>query len=361
MRNLFIVNTPLHLFTAYILANYYMKDEDNVLMLANPKSHSRWNENRCIAYMAHDTTTWDQIIVADKSYKQKIKSVGPWQVIKEFKDKFSQNGGINQVYIASDKTLLNQFIVELSGNTTYIRFEEGSASYIPYDRKWSSKAGEYLLLQLLRLMAGLRSDFRYNFSGVGLGLAGTADYLYKPHLLERYSPDARLIEPAAIYTALDKVLPVMQDYEQLAGPPVIMYLGSNLVEHDKVDAEKEIGVLKELSAQASAKGYRLLYKPHPSERPEKLKDYIRRFPSIDVFSCLEPMEIILYKYNNIRYIASTISSAMIYADVFSKSGVVLISTVRLDAKQNWPDLEDLFNKNNVRFPSTLEELGQIIV
>lgn len=360
MRNLFIVNTPLHLLTAYILANYYTKNDSNVLMLANPKSHSHWNENRCIAKMARDKSTWAQIITADKSYKQKIKSEGPRCVIQEFKDKFNEGGSIDQVYVASDKTLLNQFIVELTGNTSYIRFEEGSASYIPYDRKWSSKAGEYILLQILRVIAGMRPRLQYNFSGVGLGQAGTADYLYKPKLLKRHSPDARLIEPLAIHTALDKIMPEMFDYKQLETEPVIMYLGSNLVEHNKVDPDKEVGVLQELADRAQAKGYRLLYKPHPSERAEKIDEYIRRFPSLELFMCLEPMEMLLYKYSNIRYIISTVSSAMIYADVFSKAGVALISTMRIDAKQNWPDLEALFHHNNVHFPDTVEELVDLI-
>lgn len=357
MSNLFIVNTPLHLFTAYIIANYYTAGQSNMLALINPKAYSAWENSRCLAKMASDDTTWKSIILGTKDYlRQRVKESGALKVLSEIRKTLNDGEKIDQVYLASDKVIANQILVEMSGNTTYIRFDEGSASYVLQPRRWKTQAAERLGVQFLRLLAGLHSDMKYNFKSIGQGQAGTADYLFKPWMLERPSPKPVAIEREAIMQALDKLTPVMDEYQVLMQEPVILYLGSYQAEFGGVDPAQEIDLLKRLAAFAKTIHCKLLYKPHPGERRDKLKAYQEQLADIEFFHSVEPMEIILYRHGNIRALVTAVSSsAMLYADLFAKQEVRSLSAANLLGWTPKP-IDFLFKRSGVHTPETFEEL-----
>jgi len=361
MRNLFIVNTPLHLFTAYIIANYYTHGQNNMLVLINPKAYSSWENSRCLAKMASDDTTWSSILLGTKDYlRQRVKEHGVLKVFGELRKTVNAAGKVDQVYLASDKVIANQVLVEMSGNTTYIRFDEGTASYVLQPRRWKTQIAEYLGVQILRLLAGLHSGMEYNFKGIGQGKAGTADYLFKPWMLERSSPNPVAIERDAIMRALDKLAPAMEEYQLLMQDPVILYLGSYQAEFGGVDPVQEIELLKKLSSFAKSIHCKLLYKPHPGERQDKLKSYQEQLADIDFFHSVEPMEIILYRHSNIRALVTAVSSsAMLYADLFAKQEMRSLSAANLLGWTPKP-IDFLIKKSGVHTPETFEELQRYL-
>ncbi|MBP1763027.1 MAG: hypothetical protein H6Q65_85 [Firmicutes bacterium] len=353
--------------TAYILANSVTAGMKNQLLLLTPKGYPAWGKSKCLAKMASDPGIWSRITVIDKRYiKQEIKKKGLKNLLDEYRTKLLLEGTIDQVYLANDKMLGNQLAVELVRNTKYIRFDEGSASYFLKKRKWTSKISELVLLKILRCIVGLKSDMVYNFDSIGSAKAGTADYLYKPQLLERFSPDPIAIQKSAITLALQRLTPMMDEYKALEQGEVALYLGNKQVDQKVISAETEIKLLSEIQKMLSKRNMKLLYKPHPAEHADKLEKYSREVPGMQFFETYEPIEIILQKYSTIKYLISFGSSAMLYAEVFSQNqGLVLLSTLHLigldeTALDKYSILKMNMQKSGVKIPATINEMQKYL-
>ena len=52
MKNIFVVNTPFHLLTAFILQKSHFKKYDNYLVLIRPSGYEQWHCSKNIKYMA---------------------------------------------------------------------------------------------------------------------------------------------------------------------------------------------------------------------------------------------------------------------------------------------------------------------
>ena len=144
-RNLFIVNTPLHLTTAFIIAHSYFKNDENILVVSMPKQYARWHKEPLIKCLLNERTIWGAVYSFTRQDAEEKSILEVIKFFNELKSKIKTNG---EVFLGNDKHIVNQIIVELSGNKTYNRFDEGLGSYtlINVKRRLSSRVGEYLLV-----------------------------------------------------------------------------------------------------------------------------------------------------------------------------------------------------------------------
>ncbi len=357
MSNLFVVSTPLQLLTAYIIVTNQLEDDDNMLVYIQRNHEKIYQESFCIRKIFDDTSTW-QVLRCEKwlegvtrlpEFKANIMRMK--QMILKNRLKF------DKVFLGEDKSFQNQLLVELSGNNHCYRMEDGVWSYYAPDRCWPSKLWHGAKMRVLRFFADLHSDMAYNAGGIGRGKAALADYLYKPQLLERYSPNIIPIERCMVMNTMRKLTGEMQQYQNQSSSQLILFLGSKLVEQGKISVNTEVGILKDIYNICSQQGLTLLYKPHPAEAKDKIELYQKKLPQMKLCEIKEPMEILYYCLNNLKCVLAHSSSGLLFADVFSKE---IIQTVALfeiyNSEQKDPILNRLMEKAGVTIPKDITEL-----
>jgi hypothetical protein len=359
MNNLFIAHTPLQLLTAYIIANTsYAKDRNYLVLLYRNSNY--WNKCFSLKKMSSNGSTWEQIIIMENwlgrisklsTFKQEINSM------RAFIDGI---GKVDRVFLGSDKTIQNQLIVELSGNLTYFRIEDGVWSYSSPDRRWGSEIWQLMRVNLLRKLVGVKPLLEYNLSGVGRGKAASADYLFKPDLLERPSPRAIKIERGDVQKAMEKLSQGMKQYPELSGQNVLLFLGSVFVERHTISLEEELTLLRKIQELGSHFGMTLVYKPHPVEGIEKLKSYREKLPGIYFIDISDPIEFIYFTHGNLKIVMAHSSSGLLYADLFAKSDIVTIALAGLYGQDQINlTTTGILLKAGTQFPKSFDELEVI--
>ena len=360
MNNLFVINTPLQLLTAYIVANSTAEGDTNQLLLLHPNGYELWDESYCLTKMSKDTTTWQTISVVENWMNRRTKVI---QVRREFQymhDLIAQRGSVDRVYLGSDKRLQNQFIVEMAGNSTYIRLDEGIGSYWDVDRSRVSKLGHSLKIAALRSLGKVKGNMIYNTGGLGHGKAATADYLYKPSLLQRISPQVVEIEHEHIMNVLDKLTADMPPIQELESPDCLLFVGSDFVERKWYSAEEEAALLLQLYHIANHNNLRMVYKPHTSEKKEKLDFYRQQIPGLTVLPLAEPIETLYYRIKNLRYVISYASSGLLFGDCFAKQPLQAIGLLKFFPQSPInPRLGEIMREAGVHIPESLEELSAL--
>lgn len=364
MKQLFIVNTPLQLLTSYIVANGYNCDSDNHLLLLQPKGYDSWANSECLHNMANDHATWTSIsMLRQKGLKLKQLPQLRKEIIK-LRDELLSHGKFESVYLGSDKTIINQLVVELVGQTVFKRFDEGLSSYVGSGRSQWSLVTEAIVIKIARHLLGLNSSMKYNTGGVGCSEAGIADYLYKPQLLKRFSPNPIAIEHSIILDVLAKLTVGLDANETINSHSVLLFLGGKYVEMGLFKAEQEIRLLKRIINIAAALGKKLLYKPHPAESKRKLAMYEQELPEMQYFHFYEPMEVLYYLNPNLKFILSYASAGLIYTDVFSRHEILPISIHKLYENQerklvDEELLDEMMFKSGVKIPYNMTELEML--
>jgi hypothetical protein len=357
MSNLFVVSTPLQLLTAYIIATNLFENDDNMLVYIQCNHEKIYQESLCVRKMFDDKSTW-QVLRREK-WLQGITR------LSEFKEKLTQMKQtlfknrlkFDKVFLGEDKSFENQLLVELSDNDHYYRMEDGVWSYHAPDRRWVSKLWHGVKMDALRHFAGLHSDMLYNAGGIGCGKAALADYLYKPHLLERVSPYAILIERDQVTNTMEKLTGKMQLYHDQPTSQIILFLGSKLVDQGKISVNTEIEILKHIYDICKQQGLTFLYKPHPAEKNDKLEFYQKVLPQMEFCQTREPMEILYYCLRNLKCVLAHSSSGLLFADVFSRDIIYTISLFKLYGNEyNDPILYRLMRNAGVVIPNTFPEL-----
>jgi hypothetical protein len=252
--------------------------------------------------------------------------------------------------------------VEVSGNTIFCRFDEGLGSYLSgRPPRWYSKVWRFLRIHYLRTVAALHSSMEYNLYGLGDSKAGSADYLYKPHLLKRFSPQVIQINPDAVRSAMNHLTQHMTKHEIFEDKQCILFLSSPLVELGIVTMEKEIEVLRILSSITQKLGLRLVYKPHPTEKRDKLERYGSEMPEITYFECIEPVEILLYAQPNIKYVLAYCSSGLFNTDIFAMHKVKPVSLWHLYGGDKRIIIEQIINAAGIPIPKNAADLENIFL
>jgi hypothetical protein len=209
----------------------------------------------------------------------------------------------------------------------------------------------------LRFLADLHSDMVYNVGGVGHGKAAIADYLYKPHLLERYSPNVIPIERKKVINTMEKLIEKTHQYQDQLPSEMILFLGSRLVEQGKISANAEIEILRHICNICEQQGLTLLYKPHPAEKTSKLELYKKKLTEMEFCLIREPIEILYYCLNNLKCVLAHSSSGLLFADVFSKDVIKTIGLFKLyGCEDSDPVLNRLMEKAGVIIPNNTMEL-----
>jgi len=366
-RNLFIVNTPLQLTTAYIIAYTYCKTDDNVLVIAQPKQYPRWHAEPLIKCLLNQKV-WKSLHSITGQEIKKKSFLDVKNFIAELKAKIQTNG---RVFLGNDKQIINQLLVELSGNKTYSRFDEGIGSYTPgiVNRKLRSKMGEYALIKLMQFLFDCNQGLQYNFGGMGCGKAAIADYLYKPELLSRYSPRVVEITRDQIQSALLPATNGLPQQEQKAGNECLLYLGGSyaVLKNDiSVILDNELWLLRQLDEWAQATGRTILYKPHPGEPKEKIERYKNAIRNIVFYDSIEPIELICNTNTTIRYMISLFSSGMLYLDKFAAAPIKTITIANLLESRIGKPLvterqKEIMNICHIAFPKDITELTKLII
>lgn len=300
MHNLFIVRTPLQLLTAYI-ATYQIGPADNELVLINPRGEKLWQNGYCLKKIENDTSVWKRVMMFKHRLARRSRFLQIKKDINLLKQELLQNGRFDEIYLGSDREFDNQLLVELAGNTSYVRIEDGVWSYSSPVLPIASRIMNYLWSCFVRRAAGLHSKMSYNFRGGGYGSAATADLLYKPQLLQRYSPYTVAIKREIVHSVMERLTTGMPPIPDLIYEPSVIFLGSSIInigenDVDKSVAHSELTLLAQVQRLCEANDMHFIYKTHPFENQAKLAYYRENLPAMRLISSPEPIEAIFYRY-----------------------------------------------------------------
>lgn len=359
MNNLFVLINPLQLLTGYIIANSIHADDNNFLILYRPGGQEFWKQCISLQKMSSDKSTWDQVVYIrrwlNRTSRPSISSLK--NEINNMRTILNGMGRIDRVFLGSDNKIQSQFMVELTGNSTYFRLEDGLWSYLERpDRSWGSQIGDRIRINLFRRIGNVKPILGYNFKGLCKGNTASADYLYKPFLLERPSPNAITIQRVDIQRVLQKLVQGVNQYPELSGQDVVLFLGSDMVEWHKVTINQELELLQKISELCRSSGLRLVFKPHPMEDIKKLKVYHEKLPNMEFFGSSDPIEFIYYIHNNLRIVMAHSSSGVLFTDLFGRGNITRFALANIYGKaQMDPVTKRIFQKAGVLIPNNIEE------
>ena len=358
MHNLFVVRTPLQLLSAYILAGQEQSQAVNGLVLINPRGNTLWQSTYCLKRMVTDQEVWHKVITLTHRVARRSEVFQLRERLGELKQQLLEPGNVDQVYLGADREFDNQYLVELVGNTSYARLEDGVWSYSSPDRSCKEKVGMFIWSRIVKLLTGVHTGLSYNYRGGGYGQAATADYLFKPHLLQRPSPQAIAIPQAAIHRSLAKLTAGMDTASTLlCRNNAMVFLGSVFVDRGHLSRGQELSLLQDIAAVAKEKKMQLCYKPHPFEKKEKLAYYQTQIPELILISFSDPIEIFFYCHPQIKTVLAYSSSGLLYADVFSQQCVQAIALFKMVSLEKEEDkLEKIMCLAGVQLPHTKDEL-----
>lgn len=87
MNCLFVVNTPLQLLSAYVLANSIHSHDYKHLLLLHPNGYESWHKSYCLTKMAGDQSTWQQITLQKRWINRDTRIAVFKTQIDEMRDK----------------------------------------------------------------------------------------------------------------------------------------------------------------------------------------------------------------------------------------------------------------------------------
>ncbi|CQR70552.1 hypothetical protein SOV_40800 [Sporomusa ovata DSM 2662] len=361
MNNLFVVRTPLQLLSAYILAYSQGSPNYNHLMLLNPRGEELWHKGYCVNKMSTDTGVWGKITMCRHRIVRRSEIRQIKKRLADMRSELSAHGDVDMVYLGADREFDNQLLVQLAGKSSYARFDDGVWSYSSPEQSFLQKLEFLLWAKFVHLYSRFPNTMTYNLRSGGYGKAAVADYLFKPELLQRYSPQAVAIDRKAIHAALDSLTQGMQTDERMEGRNSIIFLGSTHVDKKLIERGCEETVLEGLYRLANEAKIQLVYKPHPFENKEKLAYYRQNMPAIYFADFADPIEILVYKYSKIQAMLAYSSSGLLYADVFARQNIKSIALFDLyPVKEKDPYLKNILKAANVSIPIEFDNLVSIM-
>ena len=188
-NNLFIVSTPFHLLTAFILANTFYEKDINLLALTHPHGYDHWKENHLLTFLSSTNAGYQKVFPLIHWMTHKEKKLSMRQQVRSVQQSI-QKTPIDKAFLSSDIDPQNQLLVAALGLTRFYRFEDGLFSYYNEDRKRSISHEYFHKLKLtgIKWISGIHSSLYLNTSTSGASPAGIADFMYLPGLLKRPSP-----------------------------------------------------------------------------------------------------------------------------------------------------------------------------
>ncbi len=356
-KNLFIVNTPYHLLTSYIIANSICRQSDNYLALIHPHGYEKWQNAASMRFLASKAGNWQEVFYLLNWLSHKNKSQTRREQANYVREKMRPIG-FDNIFLGSDIDPQNQLLVAALGKDSFCRYEDGLFSYYNEDRRrpLTHEVFHRLKLNLLAKAAGISTKLAFNTSTASDSKAGICDYMYAPELLARPTPKAYAIEEKAIARALNTLDTFLKPtFDQ----KVVLFLSQPLVEKGWYTLEQEFSCLKE-TLSSLPKEAKLLYKPHPNDNPAKIDFYRANFPQLEIYENVEPAEIIFAREDNLEAVVSYQSTALLYPQKFAARPLRSISLSDFGQSPVAPPYKSIMKKAGVKFPASLEEIAAIM-
>ena len=358
-KNLFIVNTPFHLLTAFILAKSSCKGDANYLALIHPHGYERWAENPVLQYMSSTAGGYRAVFPLGNCWSSRHKDKSYRQQTVEVQERIGSLG-IDAVFLGSDIDPQNQLLVAALGKKSFYRYEDGLYSYYNENRRRSfmDMLFHKLKIKILAQMAGINSSLYINTSTASDSRAGVGDFMYYPELLQRYSPNAQEISKAMIAEALEELARNGLMPKEIKKKS-ILYLSQPLVEQKKVTLAEEFAILREVIAGLDD-SCQLLYKPHPNDSQYKLDFYRQELTAMQLYTSLKPVELVFASEENICAVISYQSTALLTAGKFSQQSLPVISLSGFYRESLHEAYVNIMKGAGVEFPTSLAALKEIL-
>ena len=324
MKNLFVVNTPYHLLTCFILTHSIYENDENYLVLMHPHGYEKWKINKLMTYMSTTKCGYKQVFLLLDWLSSKNKKESYRKQANYVKENIKPLN-IDKVFIGVDISPVNQLLVMAVGKNEFYRFEDGVYSYINENRrrKKSHALFHKIKTYLLKWISGIQGNMYINTEAEGESLAGKLDIMYQPWLLQRKSPATKEITVEMINQAMQN-LKSQQLLKEVFQEESILYLSQPMVEKGLFTIEKEVQCLKKILLSIGNKAV-LYYKPHPNDSKEKLEYYKNNFKQLKIYNGIEPAELLFTSNSKLKAVISYQSSALMNVDKFAKTNIKAIS------------------------------------
>lgn len=348
MKNLFVVNTPYHLLTCFILTHSIYKNDENYLVLMHPHGYEKWKTNKLMTYMSTTKCGYKQVFLlldwlSSKNKKESYRKQANYvkETIKPL--------NIDKVFIGVDISPVNQLLVMAVGKNEFYRFEDGVYSYINENRrrKKSHALFHKVKTYLLKWIAGIHGNMYINTEAEGESPAGKLDIMYQPWLLQRKSPATKEITVEMINQAMQD-LKSQQLLNEVFKENSVLYLSQPMVEKGLFTVEEEANCLRRILSAIGDNAV-LYYKPHPNDSKNKLEYYKKFFKQLRIYTGIEPAEL-LFNYNfKLKIIISYQSSALMNVGKFSRTTIKSISLADLLGVKIHPVYKKIMKDAGVNF------------
>ena len=238
MKNLFVVNTPYHLLTCFILTHSIYENDENYLVLMHPHGYEKWKINKLMTYMSTIKCGYKQVFLLLDWLSSKNKKESYRKQANYVKENIKPLN-IDKVFIGVDISPVNQLLVMAVGKNEFYRFEDGVYSYINENRrrKKSHALFHKLKTYLLKWISGIQGNMYINTEAEGESPAGKLDIMYQPWLLQRKSPATKEITVKMINQAMQD-LKSQQLLNEVFQEESILYLSQPMVEKGLFTIEK---------------------------------------------------------------------------------------------------------------------------
>lgn len=359
MKNLFVVNTPYHLLTCFILTHSIYKNDENYLVLMHPHGYEKWKTNKLMTYMSTTKCGYKQVFLlldwlSSKNKKESYRKQANYvkETIKPL--------NIDKVFIGVDISPVNQLLVMAVGKNEFYRFEDGVYSYINENRrrKKSHALFHKVKTYLLKWISGIHGDMYINTEAEGESPAGKLDIMYQPWLLQRKSPETKEITVEMINQAMQD-LKSQQLLNEVFKENSVLYLSQPMVEKGLFTVEEEANCLRKILS-AIGDNTVLYYKPHPNDSEDKLEYYRNNFKQLKIYEGIEPAELLIIANLKLKAVVSYQTSTLLNINKFLVKNIKVISINDIfNNSVSMPD-KQLFIQAKVVFPKSEQEIKKII-
>lgn len=346
MKNLFVVNTPYHLLTCFILTHSIYENDENYLVLMHPHGYEKWKTNKLMTYMSTTKCGYKQVFLLLDWLSSKNKKESYRKQANYVKENIKPLN-IDKVFIGVDISPVNQLLVMAVGKNEFYRFEDGVYSYINENRrrKKSHALFHKLKTYLLKWISGIQGNMYINTEAEGESPAGKLDIMYQPWLLQRKSPATKEITVKMINQAMQD-LKSQQLLNEVFQEESILYLSQPMVEKGLFTIEKEVQCLKKILLSIGSKAV-LYYKPHPNDSKEKLEYYRNNFKQLKIYDGIEPAELLFTSNSKLKAVISYQSSALLNVNKFSNEKIKAVTFISFIDNSIEDEYINLMKKSNV--------------
>lgn len=346
MKNLFIVHTPFNLMTAFILSKSIFVKDENYLAIMHPQSYSSWEEEPILRYMSSVECGYKKVFPFLRLFRS---GQGSYQ--KQAKEAINMIGNIDfdRIFLGMDIDIQAQLLVALLGKTKYYRFDEGMWSYYygGHQRTWLDEKFHLMQLKSICLLAGIKTKLEFNAYAIGYAKAASGDYLYKPELLKRESPEVNPITNEMIKEAVED-LKKRSLLKQQFDKKTIIYLSQPLVEKGEINEKEELAALLDLEKSIGG-GTQFLYKPHARDSKEKIDKYKKAIPNMKIYASKIPIELVYSVEPNLEAVISYASSGLMFGGKFAGKEIKMFSLAGLCKKKIEKDAIEILQNAGVVF------------